>query len=62
MSLFILGDQIPLDHTPVIQITEININQGVSEAIFIGFCALAVVGMTLALSFLAFNVKLREQR
>ncbi|XP_077992097.1 gamma-aminobutyric acid type B receptor subunit 2-like [Glandiceps talaboti] len=54
--------QVPLDHTPEVVITIIERFHGVVPELYFGSCAVAVLGILMALFFLCFNIKYREQR
>ncbi|XP_072047292.1 gamma-aminobutyric acid type B receptor subunit 2-like isoform X2 [Amphiura filiformis] len=56
------GGQVPLDHTPEVEITIVIRQETVGAAIFISMCTLACLGILLAIGFLVFNIKFREQR
>ncbi|XP_072022904.1 gamma-aminobutyric acid type B receptor subunit 1-like [Amphiura filiformis] len=55
-------NEVPLDHTPEIIITYKRVQSGIPSYIFFIMCAMAISGGILALSFLSFNVKFRQQK
>ncbi|XP_072048302.1 gamma-aminobutyric acid type B receptor subunit 2-like [Amphiura filiformis] len=56
------GGKVPLDRTPEVEIIIVILHVTVGQVIFISMCALAGVGILLAVGFLAFNIKFRKQR
>ncbi|XP_006822137.1 gamma-aminobutyric acid type B receptor subunit 2-like, partial [Saccoglossus kowalevskii] len=56
------GEKIPLDHTPQIIITTVERYLYILPEVYYVVCSLAALGIIMALFFLGFNVKYREQR
>ncbi|XP_072023148.1 gamma-aminobutyric acid type B receptor subunit 1-like [Amphiura filiformis] len=61
-SLTWQDNEVPLDYTPEIIITYKRVQSGIPSYIFFIMCAMAISGGILALSFLSFNVKFRQQK
>ncbi|XP_072016482.1 gamma-aminobutyric acid type B receptor subunit 2-like [Amphiura filiformis] len=56
------GGHVPLDHTPKDVIKVLNVHKGISVALYAAMSTLAIIGILMALFFLAFNLRYREQR
>ncbi|XP_072031852.1 gamma-aminobutyric acid type B receptor subunit 2-like [Amphiura filiformis] len=56
------GGKVPLDHTPKVIITTIRVHQGIGLHLYLAMCILAGIGIVMALFFLGFNIKYRNQR
>ncbi|KAJ8044803.1 Gamma-aminobutyric acid type B receptor subunit 1 [Holothuria leucospilota] len=56
------GDEVPLDHTPVIIFEEVEIYEGIPFIVYIICCSAAALGILLAVICLIFNIKFRNQR
>ncbi|XP_072015065.1 gamma-aminobutyric acid type B receptor subunit 2-like [Amphiura filiformis] len=56
------GGDVPLDHTPKIIIKDLRVHKGISSALYATMSTLAIIGILMALFFLAFNLRYREQR
>ncbi|XP_072048784.1 gamma-aminobutyric acid type B receptor subunit 2-like [Amphiura filiformis] len=56
------GGHIPLDHTPKIIIKVLSVHKGISIELYAAMSTLAVIGILMALFFLAFNLRYREKR
>ncbi|KAJ8044815.1 Gamma-aminobutyric acid type B receptor subunit 1 [Holothuria leucospilota] len=57
----VAGGQVPLDHTPLIVFTLVEIYQGIPLMMYIVMCSVATLGIILALVFLTFNIWYRQQ-
>ncbi|XP_072018246.1 gamma-aminobutyric acid type B receptor subunit 2-like [Amphiura filiformis] len=56
------GGYVPLDHTPKIIIKVLSVHKGISFALYAAMSSLAIIGILMALFFLAFNFRYREKR
>ncbi|XP_072016481.1 gamma-aminobutyric acid type B receptor subunit 2-like [Amphiura filiformis] len=56
------GGHVPLDHTPKDVIKVLNVHKGISVALYTAMSTLAIIGILMALFFLAFNLRYREKR
>ncbi len=56
------GGKIPLDKTPEVEITTVIVHITVGNGVYISMCFLAGVGILVAMGFLIFNIKFRNQR
>ena len=54
--------KIPLDYTPVPVITIVRLREAVSMELFLSMGSFAGAGIVLAVFFLAFNIRYRNQR
>ena len=54
--------KIPRDHTPEIIITRIQQHLGIGVYLYLAMCIPAAIGILLAIFFLGFNIKFKNQR
>ena len=60
--LSFVDNEVPLDHTPEIEITRKTVQEGIPSYIYFTMCAIASLGSAMAFSLLIFNIKFRQQK